>query len=65
MSKFIEITEMAYGDKTLINIEQISHIFLNPPALVMSGNHGFNSGSWGLLSISQEDLDKVLKEIKR
>lgn len=64
MSKFIEITEKRYGDKTLINIEQISHIFLNPPALVMTGNHGFDNGSWGLLSISQEDLDKVLEKIK-
>lgn len=62
--RFVLITEAEQGDKILINLEQISHIFYNPPCIVMSGNHGMDGGSWGLLRLDEKELKMIVNELK-
>lgn len=61
--KFIEVTETKYNEKVLINLEQVSHIFVEMKAIVLSGNHWSDLGAWGMLYLNQESMEKIMKEL--
>lgn len=65
--KFIEVTETKYNEKVLINIENISHIFIQSNAIVMNGNHWVNevASVSGYIPIEIESMEKLMKEINK
>lgn len=62
MRKFITVKDTTMKDSVIwINLEQISHIFIDGNTIIMSGNHGSNDGqSNGILHLTDEDMKKVV-----
>jgi len=61
--KFIKVIETRYKEEVLVNVEQISHIFIQSSNIVLCGNHWSDIGAWGMLSLDEESMKRVLKEV--
>lgn len=62
MRKFISIKDTTVNNGTIfINLEQISHIFVEGKTIIMAGNHGSYEGSNGILHLTEEDMKKVME----
>lgn len=61
MSKFIEVKESKYGDKLLLNIDNISVIHLGGMRVLVNGTHGEATG-WFIFTA--KEFQKILDAIK-
>lgn len=57
---FIEVVELKYKDKYVINTNNISFICEASQTILLNGTHG---NGCGLITVRKEDIEKILNNI--